>query len=257
MLVPGLVSISFRQLPPEAVVPLVVKAGLKAIEWGGDVHVPPGDERRAAAVRRLTADAGLQVAAYGSYYRAGQPAAAGAGFESVLASAVALGAPVVRVWAGAKGSAETPPEPRQALAADLRRIALAAQAAGIRVSLEWHGGTLTDRLESTLELFREVALPPEILGCHWQPHVGQPPPAARRDLEAILPWLTHLHVFHWRIHERLPLAEGAAAWRGYFAAARRTGRGHAALLEFVAHDDPEQFLRDAQALRGLLAEAEG
>ena len=48
--------------------------------------------------------AGLVVAAYGSYYRVGHDDPAP--FESVLDTAVELGAPLVRIWAGRSGSAE-------------------------------------------------------------------------------------------------------------------------------------------------------
>ncbi len=44
----GLCSVTFRALPPERIVALAAAAGLDVIEWGGDVHVPPGrsDTRR-------------------------------------------------------------------------------------------------------------------------------------------------------------------------------------------------------------------
>ena len=38
----GLVSITFRRLNPLEIVSLVAENGLTAIEWGGDIHVPPG-----------------------------------------------------------------------------------------------------------------------------------------------------------------------------------------------------------------------
>jgi hypothetical protein len=43
MIQTGLVSITFRQLSPPAIIDLVRQAGLEGIEWGGDVHVPHGD----------------------------------------------------------------------------------------------------------------------------------------------------------------------------------------------------------------------
>ncbi len=62
----GLVSVTFRQLTPSAIITLVTRAGLDGIEWGGDVHVPHGDLVRARQVRQQTIQAGLQSAAYGS-----------------------------------------------------------------------------------------------------------------------------------------------------------------------------------------------
>ena len=71
MLKSGLVSVSFRSLPPEEIVRLAAGCGLGAIEWGGDVHVPPGDIANAARVGEMTRAAGLAVSSYGSYYRLG------------------------------------------------------------------------------------------------------------------------------------------------------------------------------------------
>jgi 3-dehydroshikimate dehydratase len=88
----GLVSITFRQLSPAEIAALAAQAGLEAIERGGDVE-------EARAVRRTTEDAGLQVAAYGAYYRVGHEEPCP--FAEVLETAVALtrglaqGAPLV------------------------------------------------------------------------------------------------------------------------------------------------------------------
>lgn len=71
MLKTGLVSITFRNLKVEEIIDLVVKAGLDAIEWGGDIHVPHGDIKKACKVARLMKKADLEMAAYGSYYRVG------------------------------------------------------------------------------------------------------------------------------------------------------------------------------------------
>ena len=75
MIIPGLVSVSFRQKTPLDICRLCQQANLAAIEWGGDVHVPP-DAGNADEIRRMTADHGLTVSSYGSYYRVTQPLSA-------------------------------------------------------------------------------------------------------------------------------------------------------------------------------------
>ena len=106
MIHPALVSITFRKLDPPAIVQLVKQACLVGIEWGGDIHVPHGDRARAREVRALTEEAGLTTYAYGSYYRAGHSEDEGLSFEAVCASACALNAPTIRVWAGKQDAAE-------------------------------------------------------------------------------------------------------------------------------------------------------
>lgn len=249
---PGLVSISFRALAPAAVIAAAKAAGLTGIEWGGDVHAPHGDVAAARNVAALTTAADLRVAAYGSYYRLGVSEAAGLSFAAVVASAQALGAPVIRVWVGDQGSAETAPAKRAAIIADAKRCADLAAAAGIRVLSEWHGGTLTDNLASGRDFLTAVGHP--AFATVWQPSVGLTTDDAHAELVGVLPWVEHLHVFHWDVRERRALADGADRWRRYFATALTTGRNLTAALEFVIGDDPAQLVRDGATLNHLLQE---
>src|SRR3954467_2439407 len=161
MLTSGLVSVTFRQLAPRAIVELAAAANLGGIEWGGDIHVPAGDLETARTVRQITADAGLQVLAYGSYFRF-QPQVA---FEPVLETALALGAPLIRIWAGSQPSAATDAATRAMIVAESRRIAQLASQAGVIVAYEFHAGTLTDTTESALALLEAV----EGMRTLWQP----------------------------------------------------------------------------------------
>ena len=256
MLHSGLVSISFRSLSPEEIVALATQARLEGIEWGGDVHVPHGDVTRAAAVRRLSRAAGLRVSAYGSYYRAGEPAGAeNPDFAAVLASARELGAPVIRIWAGRKGSAAVDAAEREAVVADLERIGRMARAEGIVVACEFHANTLTDTNESALALYDAVTC--DTVRAYWQPPVDRSPEYCLEGLRALLPRLCNLHVFYWTTangrRERRPLAEGEEYWAPFFEAVAATGRDHWAMLEFVRDDAPEQLLDDAAVLNRWLA----
>lgn len=252
MIKPGLVSVTFRQLSAEELVALAAQANLQGIEWGGDIHVHPDNISRAREVRQITRDAGLEVASYGSYYRLGHSDPAE--FSPVLDAAVALGAPVIRVWPGRKASADADVQYRANVVADSRRIADMAAKAGIAIMYEWHMRSLTDSNESGAQLLNEVAH--ENVWTSWQPLVQESLPYNLEGLRAILDKLYHLHVFHWAANgeqlERRALADGANNWREYFAAVNTTGRTHFALLEFVADDSPENFLRDAQTLLSLL-----
>lgn len=254
MILPGLVSITFRKLTPAEVAALVKKAGLKGIEWGGDVHVPHGDLARAREVRELTLEHGLTTAAYGSYYRAGQGETTGPAFERVLETAVELGAPTIRVWPGTAGSAELDEEGRWKIIRDLRRIAGLAAKAGVSITLEFHGGTLTDTNESASKLLVEVDHANVFTG--WQPHNGEATAECVDGLRAVLPRVSTVHVFHWwpTPAERHPLADGAERWAHFLPLLRQAPGDRYALLEFVKDDAPEMFLRDAAVLRQWLAE---
>lgn len=251
MILPGLVSVTFRQLSPAEIVGLVRQAGPAGIEWGGDIHVPHGDLARARAVRALTTGAGLAVAAYGSYYKAAHSEDQGLPFARVLETAVTLGAPVIRVWAGPAGSAETPAATRARVVADLDRVAGLAAAAGVQVAAEFHGGTLTDTNESAARLLAEVPHPN--FRAYWQPSVNYDDPACLAGIDLIGPRLSHVHVFHWEtVRNRRPLAEGADRWAKFLRRIAAAPGDRYALLEFVEADAPASFLRDAATLTAWL-----
>ncbi|MGB3441580.1 MAG: TIM barrel protein [Actinophytocola sp.] len=236
-MIPGLVSVTFRQLSPAEIVTLVVDAGLEAIEWGGDVHVPPGDLHTAREVRARCADNGIAIEAYGSYYRADGD------FGPVLATALALGTPRIRVWAGSNGSAAEPD--RGAVVEDLRAAAALAGADGVELAVEYHANTLTDTLGSALALFAEVpALKP-----YWQPPIGSTVDDALTAVPALEP--VAAHVFSWAGDgARLPLAAREDLWRPVLAALPADCH---VLLEFVRDDSPEAFAHDAATLRAWLS----
>ena len=249
MIESGLLSITFRKLTVSQIISLAAEAKLASIEWGGDVHVPHGDVATAAEVARQTNDAGLRISAYGSYYRA---VAGGPAFEAVLDSASALGADVIRIWAGAAGSAEVSAADRAAIVADIARCCDLAAARGVSVAMEFHRNTLSDEVESALSLIKAVGRPN--FGTFWQPPVAMPTPLALDGLRRMLPHVLNLHVFHWwpDATTRLPLADGADRWAEYFALATTSPRVRFASLEFVANDDVDRFRHDAATLRRWL-----
>jgi 3-dehydroshikimate dehydratase len=250
-LLAGLCSVTLRDHSALDVLALASRAGLEAIEWGADRHVPPDDPRQAAAIGRRTADAGLDCSSYGSYLFA--PSAPAQDIEAVLDTALALGAPNVRVWTDRVGPAPDP-SVREAIQAQVAFIAGLAADRGLTVSLEFHPGTLTETAASTLALLDAVDA--RNLFSYWQPPVGLPVPELLASWRAVRHRTSHLHVFRWRaVDDRQPLEEGADLWPSVLAeppdAAGWPGP-RVAFLEFVLGDDPVQVEADAAVLRGWL-----
>ena len=256
MLSTGLLSVTFRKLSVEEIIGLAVANGLNGIEWGGDIHAPPRDLAMVARVARLTKEADLRVCAYGSYFRLGSEKAEDPTFAEVLEAAATLGAPLIRVWVGTAGSADTTPEKRAAIIAQAKVIATQAQARGIIVASEWHGGTLTDTDASAQDFLAQVDHPN--FKTLWQPPVGQADADATAGLKAILSRVVHVHVFSWlgtpANITRWPLAKREAAWRTWLALAAQAPMPVTAALEFMMNDDPAMLPGDAMLLNRIVTD---
>jgi sugar phosphate isomerase/epimerase len=248
---PGLVSVTFRKLSVYEIVELCVEAKLEGIEWGGDIHVPVGDIQRVKEARQLTLDQGLQVAAYGSYYRLGTHTMP---FEPVLETAYTLGAPTIRVWAGTVDSQDASEAYREEIVLESRTISELAKEAGISISYEFHPQTLTDTAESAVGLLRSVDHPN--VRTLWQPPIGTSCAENADGLSKVLPWLGNVHVFHWfPEYERRPLMDGQGDWQTYISLLRADGKDRFLMLEFVQGDSLESFRSDASTLLQLMHES--
>jgi sugar phosphate isomerase/epimerase len=248
----GICSVTLRVLDVDGVLRVATDAGLRCVEWGGDVHVPAGDLAKARRVRRDCANAGIAIASYGSYYRAGtNPEAAG---QAALDTAAELGAARVRVWAGSIPSAAATEEERAGVTAALARLAAQAADRGLAIALEYHGDTLTDDRVSALRLLRDADS--RHLSLYWQPPLDLPDEAAVADALAIMPHASALHVFSWFPGQtRRELHFRQAMWQPVIAAAAAAGISDA-LLEFVPGDDPALVAREAGTLSEWIRRAQ-
>ncbi len=251
-MIPGLVSVTLRSLPVGEIIALVGKAGLCCIEWGGDVHVPHGNLAVARETAQRMKDTGLRTACYGSYYRAGEERVS---FGAVLETAVALGSPKIRIWAGTRNAEETSPEEWQRIADDIRRVTEQAAGEGITVVLEFHQNTLTNTAAAARRLLK--ALQPAGTGLIWQANSRLAVEENLAELAEVQPWVHHVHCGYSAppLLQRSPLAEGRTVWRRYLEYLRAIPSAREILLEFVRGHSPEQVLEDARELVCLCKEA--
>ncbi len=254
---PGCCTLTLGQLSATEVVGLCVETGLTHVEWWGrdQGHVPMGNVERAIEVRKITEASNLTISSYGSYYRVGESEKEGLSFNSVLDTACALETPLIRVWAGTKGSQDCSEADRAALIEDSLRIADCCAKNDVAIAFEYHIGTLTDTNESTMDLMKATEHPAITFG--WQSRTGVEMSYDLAGLEDVLPKLSTLHVYNWSLNEngkydRHPLSEGKSQWEQYLKLASKTGRDHVALIEFVKDNTVEQFKDDAKALISFL-----
>ncbi|MCH6258199.1 sugar phosphate isomerase/epimerase [Puniceicoccaceae bacterium K14] len=266
MIKAGICTITLARYSPESIIAFASETGLQGMEWWGGEHVPPGDISTAQKVGNLTRSTGLEVASYGAYYRAGISESEGLSFNDILASASALGAPAIRVWAGDKDTSQADSSYIQKVVDDTHRIADMAAAQDISITFEFHGGSLTDNSANAVAFSKRVPHPNVFFS--WQPPHGYDLLHKLHGLIGLIDRLSTLHTYHWTIgsyeantlnetirplvypddFHRHPLSDGENHWKKYFKIASQTRRDHFALLEFVKNDTLAQAREDAATL---------
>jgi 3-dehydroshikimate dehydratase len=260
MLHAGIATISFNDQPVDTALAWCAAAGARDIELWGRGHLPEeASDGEVARVRAAAGELGLEIACYGAYARAGVAEWTVARFRRVLAIAAGLGAPRIRVWAGAMGSAAATEADWDAVTAALRAWGALAADAGLTLVVERHANTLTDYGDTARRLIDRVGLPAVRLN-YQVPYPLDPAGYAdlTADLRRHLPVSAHIHVQNYRADDlkRVPLADGMvryAAWPPLLADAAFDGW---AMLEFLPEttDLPPVELAKAElaSLRMLL-----
>lgn len=246
----GLVSVSFRGLSPEDIIEQTARVGLNCIEWGSDVHLPPADVERACKVTELTRAAGLRVSSYGSYFRIGVTPVVQ--FDDVLATASALCAPLVRVWAYDRYLSECDGQTWNSLVESARMIADMAAKVGITVCLECHNHTLTEDYHGALRFLQAVDHP--ALRMYWQPNEHRDHAYNLEAASSLAPYTECIHVFHWDAQGHYPLADGIREWEAYLSVFRKRlpQKTLPLLLEFMPDNRVESLPAEAETLKWLI-----
>lgn len=246
----GIVSVTFRKKTIDEIIRLAKSSSLECIEVGSDVHAPKEDHENCKRIAALAADSGIEIISYGSYYKLGQYESPEDEFEGYISAAKLLKAKNIRIWAGVRGSADIGPDERTRLTAEARLCARLAAEAGLTMSFEYHGGTLTDGCDSALKLMDDIAA--DNVSLYWQPNQYKDTDFNTSTLKRVLPFVSNVHVFAWDARGgsclRFPLAVHEAAWHEYLDILSSDTKEHALLMEFVKDDSDAHFIEDAKTL---------
>lgn len=246
----GLVSISFRKNTPEEIIAAVKAAGLSCIEWGSDVHAPCNDEARLHQIVAAQQAAGISCCSYGTYFKFGQHNVSE--LYDYIKAAKILGTRIIRLWCGAKGSAQYTPEEKEALFAECRAAAKIGEENDVIFCMECHNWTFTDTKESTLELMQAVDSP--AFRMYYQPNQLRTFDENMAYAKLLAPYTEHVHVFNWDAPDglhamRYPLAGAISTWKDYL---KQLPGDRALLLEFMPDDRIESLSAEAAALREII-----
>lgn len=241
----GLVSISFRSLSPEQIVTLCRGNGLRAIEWGSDVHAPCTDLDRLHQIVALQEKNGLVCSSYGTYFKLGVHNTEE--LHGYIAAAKILGTNILRLWCGEKNYEDLTAERRDFLLSEAKNAASIAEAAGVILCMECHNNTYTNCLEGALDLMNTVNSP--ALRMYWQPNQFRTDEVNFEYARQIAPYVTNIHVFQWREKDKFPLADGVALWEKYLS---YFDGSQSLLLEFMPDNKPESLKTEAETLHQLI-----
>jgi len=248
----GLTSISFRGLGYKEIIDMCGKNKVDLIEWGGDIHVPPGNLELAKEVGEATRARGIKTLSYGSYYHISQNENIKGSFSVILDTAKALGCQLIRIWAGNTSNVKDIEQEYKKNVLELKVICGMAAEKDMMIGLEYHRGTLTETKEMTLRLLKDVNS--KNLCTYWQPNPDISHKERLEEIRLLQKYICNVHVFHWVAGKegdvRMPLSAGRKQWSQYWDLLKNCNCP--GIIEFVKGDKAKQFEEDIQELKEIL-----
>lgn len=178
----GMTSLTLGNNSPSEVLQIAKEIGLDGIEWGvSDEHLPLRDEQRAKEIKELSEELGIEIFSLGSYCRMESKEDC----DAALETAVLLGAPIIRVWAGKKSPNECNEEYRNMIIENTVYMAVKAAEHNIVLGFEYHPYTLTETCDEALALVKSVNR--KNVGLYWQPDFALSMEENRRDRDRVIP----------------------------------------------------------------------
>jgi sugar phosphate isomerase/epimerase len=186
----GLCTITNKDASPVDIVYTAGDIGFDGVEvWGGHLD-GPADETIDAIVT-AAAEVGVTIETYGAYLRCGGDDFA-AELDDDLATATALGANTIRVWAGEQEYGDHDAAHWEQVVADLQTVTERAASDGLTVTVEKHSGTLTNNADGAERLVEAVDHP--ACGLNYQPGFGIPAAQLEREAERLAPLSNQVHI---------------------------------------------------------------
>lgn len=241
----GFTTVTFRKKSRREICEIAQKNGIKYIEWGGDIHLPPNDDTALQEVISLQKEFSLTAISYGTYYRLGvenYPL-----WESITEMADAIGAKIIRIWQGTSSSADVSNEKFLSMVNETKILSAIAEKKGLTVAFEFHQGTNNDNGKSAVEFLKAVNK--ANVKTYWQPFSTDDDIS---NLKAVLPYLACVHIFEWNEKgKRYSLKHGRKKWSEFLETIKNSNTNPYLIMEFVKHDSRHQLAKDVKTLRQI------
>ncbi|ABU58379.1 sugar phosphate isomerase/epimerase family protein [Roseiflexus castenholzii] len=232
------------ELTPDEAVSALRDAGYDGIEWRVTDQTPSADGRPgfwtgnrctwpmatfvvdAPRIRALTEGAGLAMPNVGTYVTCNDLPAV----EQALQGAAALGAPCARINVPRYDGVSPYLSLRDRSRAQYREVAAMARQYGVRALIEIHMGNITPSA-SAAAAFLDGFDPGEVGAIHDAGNmVYEGYEQYRLGLEALGPYLAHVHIKNARWERTGARDDGSVEWRATFAPLRKGVADIAALI---------------------------
>ncbi|MEG1608813.1 MAG: hypothetical protein RR348_02995, partial [Clostridia bacterium] len=226
------------------------KNNVENIEWGGDVHLPYDSFETVKKIKELTACNKINNISYGSYYVVGEKDYQK--FSKICEVASIIGAKIVRVWLGKKGSQNTSDIEVNDYCLEVVQLCKIAQEFELIVASEFHNNTFNDSGQSAVSFIKKVNV--ANLMTMWQP-LGNDKVDINNLIE-VMPYLCEVHIFNWDSNNRRkPLAKGKDKWLSFFEIISKYTQCAQEkielnfVLEFVKGNSARAFKQDVKTLK--------
>ncbi len=242
----GMTSLTLKNKPVAEVIRLAKEAGLDGIEWGvSDGHMPLGDAERAAMIRKLSEENGIEIFSLGSYcYMETKEEC-----DQALETAVLLGAPIIRIWAGKNAPADCDDAYRQLIVENTIYMADRAAKYNIVLGFEYHPWTLTETCDEAFWLIEAVNR--ENVGLYWQPQSNLSLEENIRDRNRVLDvCVGNMHVQNYNEKDGYQLLSEFKELTPYFKDI--ADNPYCLMIEFVKDGTEENLMKDAKTLKERL-----
>lgn len=243
----GMTSLTLRNYTPAQVIAAAKEVGIQGIEWGvSDGHMPLEDAARAREIRELSEESSIEIFSLGSYCNMENRKEC----DRTLHTAVMLGAPIIRIWAGRKSPADCEEEYRRLIIDNTIYMSECAAAHNITLGFEYHPYTLTETCEDALALVRSVNR--SNVGLYWQPGNSLSAEENVRDRDRVLPCCVgNIHVQNYSPENGYGLLEEIKdRLQAYFGDI--CGEPYRVMIEFVKDASVENLKADAAALLEMI-----
>lgn len=244
----GMTSLTLRNHTVADVIQCAKNANLSGIEWGvSDEHLPLCDVARAEEIKELSREAGLEIFSLGSYCDMDDREIC----DRTLDTAVILGAPIIRIWAGTKYSRDCSDEYKKMIVENTIYLAEKAEKHNIVIGFEYHASTLAENPDAAIWLVKAVNR--NNVGLYWQPDYNLSPEENRLDRDRVLPFcIGNLHIQNYSEEcSYQPLSEIEDVLHLYYDDLKH--EDYRLMIEFVKDGKVESLNADAETLKKVIS----